>query len=91
MVGREEMVLLLQRRGWEFPSLTAELTTRLGYPFLVFGSLFYLLVLGRGRIAWQRTWTSLLVAGLIGYAAADLLFPRFYISVAKTGQSPGQV
>ncbi len=61
------------------PSLVDELEERLWHPFVVFSSVFYFLVLGRRGVGWQRSWTALLLAAIVGYIAADLLFMRLYI------------
>ncbi len=61
------------------PSLFDELTDRLWHPFVWFSSCFYFLVLGRRGVGWERSWTALFLAAVIGYLVADLLFMRLYI------------
>ncbi len=61
------------------PSLFEELEERLWHPFVLFSSCFYFLVLGRRGIGWQKSWTALFLAAVIGYVAADLFFMRLYI------------
>ena len=61
------------------PSLFEELTERLWDPFVLFSAFFYFLVLGRRGIGWERSWTALFLAAVIGYVVADLFFMRFYI------------
>ncbi len=61
------------------PSLFEELEDRLWHPFVVFSATFYLMVLGRGGIAWEKSWTALFLAAVIGYLVADHFFMRLYI------------
>ncbi len=61
------------------PSLFDELEDRLWHPFVLFSACFYFLVLGRRGIAWQRSWTALFLAAVIGYLVADVFFMRLYI------------
>ncbi len=61
------------------PSLFEELEDHLWHPFVVYSAVFYLLVLGRRGIAWERSWTALFLAAVIGYLVADYFFMRLYI------------
>ena len=49
------------------------------HPFIFFSAVLYFLVLGRRGVAWERSWTALLVASAVGYVMADLLFMQLYI------------
>ncbi len=61
------------------PSLFDELTDRLLHPFVLFSACFYFLVLGRRGVGWQKSWTALFLAAVIGYTVADMFFMRLYI------------
>ena len=54
-----------------------EITSKLITPFSIVAGGFYFLVLGR-RVAWERSWTALLLASILGYFLADQLFLRLY-------------
>ncbi len=61
------------------PSLFEELSDRLWHPFVLISSCCYFLVLGRRGIAWQKSWTALFLAAVIGYTVADTFFMHLYI------------
>lgn len=60
------------------PSVAEAILLRLNHPFVLIGTLIYCLALGR-RIAWERSWSALLIASVVLYLLADLLFMRLYV------------
>ncbi len=60
------------------PPLYKELLGHVTHPFTLGSTMLFLLIL-RKNIAWNRVWTALLLASIIGYVAADYLFMRLYI------------
>ena len=81
MADRDDVLAIFKKRGKTvpLPSFSQELTDRLANPFVLYSAMVYLVVLGRKKIAWDRTWTSLLIAAMVGYSAAVFLFPQLYI------------
>jgi hypothetical protein len=61
------------------PPLSYALLVHVVHPFVVFGAVFYFLVLGRKGVGWDRSWTALFLASAVGYLLADYFFMRFYI------------
>jgi len=61
------------------PELYKELLEFIYHPFIIYSSLIFLVFLGRRSIAWDKTWTALILAILIGYTLSDLFFMRLYI------------
>ncbi len=61
------------------PSLPDELAKRVWHPFVLLNAVFFFLVLGRRGVAWDKSWTALVLAALVGYVVADLVFMRLYI------------
>ena len=61
------------------PPLHKELISYISHPFTIFSSILFFVVLGRKNIGWDKTWTALLLASLIGYILSDLFFMRIYI------------
>ncbi len=60
------------------PDLYTELLSHVTHPFTLGSTILFLLIL-RKHIAWNTVWTALLLASIIGYAAADHLFIQLYI------------
>jgi len=61
------------------PSFDSELVGHLEDPFILLNVVLFFLVLGRRGVAWERSWTALLLASAIGYVLADYFFMRLYI------------
>jgi hypothetical protein len=60
------------------PSVDEALVDQVDHPFVLLNVAIFFLVLGRG-VAWERSWTALLIASVLGYVLADLLFMKLYI------------
>ncbi len=68
------------------PSVWSQVWRLLGHPFVLGSAALYAVVL-RKKLHWDTTWTALLVAGVLCYAAADDFFMRLYIPNRYTRHS----
>ena len=61
------------------PPIHEDILSYLSHPFTIIASIAYLVLLGRQHIVWRPSWTSLMVASIIGYLLADLFFMQLYV------------
>lgn len=61
------------------PPLHETLFKHFNHPFVLFSALVFLAVLRREKVVWERVWTSVLIASLVGYVLADRFFMYLYI------------
>ncbi len=88
MTPRDLLLSWLEPEGKyaPIPPVTHELWERLGHPFQLASAAGFLILLRR-RCRWEWSWTAMLVASVIGYVLADLLFARLYIPNRYTRNS----
>lgn len=67
--------------------VTEEVLRHLAHPVILWGAVLFLAVLGPRRLAWETTWTALLIAGVVGYVAADRFFMTLYLPQHYTNYS----
>jgi len=68
------------------PPLYKELLSHISHPFVIYSSILFFLVLGK-NIAWDKTWTALLIASVILYFISDIFFMHIYIPNRYTRHS----
>ena len=61
------------------PALWEEVLRHLNHPLVLYSALLFFLVLGKRGIGWQKSWTALVLASLLGYVLADYFFMSLYI------------